>query len=405
MGRRKRRNPWCCPSDSSWSSAMTLGAELRVYLLTFKCLGLFCITLECDSGFRSYASRTDGKISLIGLLCSQCISLVALGHLAFRPGEYKLPLNGDVGNTYFLANYGLACLTIVLIHLYFYVRRSRLTSLVSLLLHHNRTDLENRHEGEFARVYAVYASQVLLSAFVQFNSFVDADVELWKKVVLSAISTYSYILIGLVVSFHYCLVRISASLMLLYNQDLSQLVDCNLVLSETLCVLRLRQRSRLLWVCSRRISSEFGLIIVLIMAFLLFSAPAAPFFLIIIAFEIDAGNIEMQILWHGLTTTLLWNLSIMVAILMTLRTDLVRKEANKTAKILAKVPRTGTGLDRMIEKFLLKNLRQQPILTAYGFFALDKSTLFKLFTAIFTYMVILVQFKEMEITTKTTNKF
>ncbi|XP_052852756.1 gustatory and pheromone receptor 39a isoform X2 [Drosophila gunungcola] len=80
-------------------------------------------------------------------------------------------------------------------------------------------------------------------------------------------------------------------------------------------------------------------------------------------------------------------------------------QANKTAKILAKVPRTGTGLDRMIEKFLLKNLRQQPILTAYGFFALDKSTLFKLFTAIFTYMVILVQFKEMEITTKTTNKF
>ncbi|XP_068151310.1 gustatory and pheromone receptor 39a [Drosophila tropicalis] len=75
-------------------------------------------------------------------------------------------------------------------------------------------------------------------------------------------------------------------------------------------------------------------------------------------------------------------------------------QANKTAKILSKIPRTGTGLDRMVEKFLLKNLRQQPILTAYGFFALDKSTLFNLFTAIFTYMVILVQFKEMENSTK-----
>lgn len=133
-------------------------------------------------------------------------------------------------------------------------------------------------------------------------------------------------------------------------------------------------------------------------------------------------------------------------------------QANKTAKMLTKVPRTGTGLDRMvrihflhylcttgttltniieknhfqvktkllffqIEKFLLKNLRQKPILTAYGFFALDKSTLFKvihfvsqrqtliasiliqLFTAIFTYMVILVQFKEMENSTKSINKF
>lgn len=48
----------------------------------------------------------------------------------------------------------------------------------------------------------------------------------------------------------------------------------------------------------------------------------------------------------------------------------------------------------------MKNLHQKPILTAYGFFPMDNTTLFKLFTAIFTYMVILVQFKEMETTNK-----
>lgn len=53
-----------------------------------------------------------------------------------------------------------------------------------------------------------------------------------------------------------------------------------------------------------------------------------------------------------------------------------------------------------INKFLMKNLHQKPILTAYGFFPMDNTTLFKLFTAIFTYMVILVQFKEMETTNK-----
>ncbi|XP_070069981.1 gustatory and pheromone receptor 39a isoform X1 [Drosophila takahashii] len=106
-----------------------------------------------------------------------------------------------------------------------------------------------------------------------------------------------------------------------------------------------------------------------------------------------------------LVTNIVWLSPTLMTCAASFMSNRVGIQANKTAKILAKVPRTGTGLDRMIEKFLLKNLRQQPILTAYGFFALDKSTLFKLFTAIFTYMVILVQFKEMENSTKTINKF
>ncbi|KRJ98803.1 gustatory and pheromone receptor 39a isoform X2 [Drosophila yakuba] len=100
-----------------------------------------------------------------------------------------------------------------------------------------------------------------------------------------------------------------------------------------------------------------------------------------------------------------WLAPMLFYLILPLLVNDIHNLANKTAKILAKVPRTGTGLDRMIEKFLLKNIRQQPILTAYGFFTLDKSTLFKLFTAIFTYMVILVQFKEMENSTKSINKF
>ncbi|XP_017016508.1 gustatory and pheromone receptor 39a isoform X1 [Drosophila kikkawai] len=106
-----------------------------------------------------------------------------------------------------------------------------------------------------------------------------------------------------------------------------------------------------------------------------------------------------------LLTNIVWLSPTLLTCAAGFMSNRVAVQANKTAKILAKVPRTGTGLDRMIEKFLLKNLRQQPILTAYGFFALDKSTLFKLFTAIFTYMVILVQFKEMENTTKAISKF
>ncbi|XP_013101677.1 gustatory and pheromone receptor 39a [Stomoxys calcitrans] len=90
--------------------------------------------------------------------------------------------------------------------------------------------------------------------------------------------------------------------------------------------------------------------------------------------------------------------------LTALMTRNVEELARNTAKFLAKSCRSNDGMDKMIDKFLLKNLRQKPILTAYGFFSLDKSTLFKLFTTVFTYMVVLVQFKEMESTTKQLEK-
>ncbi|XP_069963048.1 plasmanylethanolamine desaturase 1 isoform X2 [Bactrocera oleae] len=100
-------------------------------------------------------------------------------------------------------------------------------------------------------------------------------------------------------------------------------------------------------------------------------------------------------------------------------------QANNTLKILAKIPHTGTGLDKMVDKFLMKNIRKKPMLTAYGFFQLDRSALFKvlaifeidyilcinltlflipqLFTAIITYIMILVQFTDIENSLKSKN--
>ncbi|XP_073826232.1 gustatory receptor 39a [Musca autumnalis] len=117
----------------------------------------------------------------------------------------------------------------------------------------------------------------------------------------------------------------------------------------------------------------------------------------------------------------MWMIPICIFLFVGLLNNNITEEAKKTVTILARYSRTNTGADKMakktatilskvflknsrvnkvIDKFLLKNLRQKPILTAYGFFSLDRSALFKLFTTVFTYMVVLVQFKELESSTK-----
>ncbi|EDW11293.2 gustatory and pheromone receptor 32a isoform X1 [Drosophila mojavensis] len=71
-------------------------------------------------------------------------------------------------------------------------------------------------------------------------------------------------------------------------------------------------------------------------------------------------------------------------------------EANTTSQILARVYGKSKEFQNIIDKFLTKSIKQEVQFTAYGFFAIDNSTLFKIFSAVTTYLVILIQFKQLE---------
>ncbi|XP_032592018.1 gustatory and pheromone receptor 32a isoform X1 [Drosophila grimshawi] len=72
------------------------------------------------------------------------------------------------------------------------------------------------------------------------------------------------------------------------------------------------------------------------------------------------------------------------------------REANITSQILARVYGKSKEFQNIIDKFLTKSIKQEVQFTAYGFFAIDNSTLFKIFSAVTTYLVILIQFKQLE---------
>ncbi|BFF97296.1 gustatory receptor 68a [Drosophila madeirensis] len=76
--------------------------------------------------------------------------------------------------------------------------------------------------------------------------------------------------------------------------------------------------------------------------------------------------------------------------------DCLASEANTTSQILARVYGKSKEYQNIIDKFLTKSIKQDVQFTAYGFFAIDNSTLFKIFSAVTTYLVILIQFKQLE---------
>ncbi|XP_030383912.1 gustatory receptor 68a [Scaptodrosophila lebanonensis] len=76
--------------------------------------------------------------------------------------------------------------------------------------------------------------------------------------------------------------------------------------------------------------------------------------------------------------------------------DCLASEANTTSQILARVYGKSKEFQNIIDKFLTKSIKQDVQFTAYGFFVIDNSTLFKIFSAVTTYLVILIQFKQLE---------
>uniref|UniRef100_A0A6P4EP57 Gustatory receptor n=1 Tax=Drosophila rhopaloa TaxID=1041015 RepID=A0A6P4EP57_DRORH len=76
--------------------------------------------------------------------------------------------------------------------------------------------------------------------------------------------------------------------------------------------------------------------------------------------------------------------------------DCLASETNSTAQILSRVYGKSKQFQNLIDKFLTKSIKQDLEFTAYGFFSIDNSTLLSIFSAVTTYLVILIQFKQLE---------
>ncbi|XP_039949685.1 gustatory and pheromone receptor 32a-like [Bactrocera tryoni] len=87
-----------------------------------------------------------------------------------------------------------------------------------------------------------------------------------------------------------------------------------------------------------------------------------------------------------------------VALLMR-RSDVATKEANGISRVVARIYGRGTAQQRLIDKFLTFSIKQDVQFTAFDFFPINMSTLFNICSAIIAYVVILIQFKQLNETT------
>ncbi|XP_017064339.2 gustatory and pheromone receptor 39a isoform X1 [Drosophila eugracilis] len=365
--------------------------DLRLYLRLLHLMGIMCWNFDSERCQLITTPQNERyAVAYAGFIFAATTACFTFAHL--QSYRFHIAIYNRTGNFYETIIFRSTCLVIFLLYLILYVRRHRHRDLVQHLLCLNRRCVDRCTDRQFLYNLLLYGLLSVVCFGNYLHGYSRAGLAALPLALCMVVYTYAFLVLCLLLVFFVCLKQIMAAGLIHYNRQL-----CEGGLAPGL-----RGRQQILTVCWGELNECFGIIMLPIVALVLLMAPSGPFYLISTVLEGKFGQADYLSM---LLTSSTWDTPWMIMLVLMLRTNGIIVQANKTAKILAKVPRTGTGLDRMIEKFLLKNLRQQPILTAYGFFALDKSTLFKLFTAIFTYMVILVQFKEMENTTKSINKF
>ncbi|XP_069963702.1 gustatory and pheromone receptor 32a [Bactrocera oleae] len=85
-----------------------------------------------------------------------------------------------------------------------------------------------------------------------------------------------------------------------------------------------------------------------------------------------------------------------IAALLINYSDAATKEAKATSRAVARIYGRDAAQQKLIDRFLSKSIKQDIQFTAYGFFNIDKSTLFNMGSAITAYLVIIIQFKQLE---------
>lgn len=299
---------------------MSYRTELRIYLISLKWIGLLCTTN--DTNETCYISETDDIQALIGFIAAQIVSWTALLYLLLSPDHVAIT-DSVVANTYLLIDYCSACLTISMVYLMFYVKRRSLIALLGLLLESNRKDLRDCYAKQFFARFLIHVCMSTVCGII-FGQSVNYNISLVSRILLCLIFTYSYMLIGLIIVLYSCLTQVLAALLHLYNRDLLAATEA----TKTTTMWRpiLWQRNQMLIICHEQLNSDFGLVMVLITAFGILSAPAAPFYLITIIFGPNASQLDTYTFIRILIVTITWNIPWLAVLVMIFRKDEVSIE-------------------------------------------------------------------------------
>ncbi|XP_039951727.1 gustatory and pheromone receptor 39a-like isoform X1 [Bactrocera tryoni] len=373
---------------------------LRFYTILLRCLGIIPIGY-CQKE-NKYVLQTGWKFQLMHWNL-QCIYTLSMAILITRRESFFSTKNNYIENNYWnLLVFG-AMLVQLLINAWIFTLRRFHLHILNYCIHltEELSGIATRKVGLYQLVMMVAVMGAsALNTFFLWNRFSVPSTfrETCLHIPWLIFQIYFFIL-SFILSIYICIVQIIAGHLITLNTFITMITFQRRLRITDIYLDNIQNcleiYDNILFICTEYISKSYGVIFVLIT---FISTLDITFIVYGMYTGLMEGYLEKI---YCIAQSVSFALPSVIFLCMMLLGSNIPGQANETVKILAKIPHTGTGLDKMVDKFLMKNIRKKPILTAYGFFQLDRSALFKLLTAIITYIMILVQFTDIENSLKT----
>lgn len=304
---------------------MSSVSQLYFHIKTLNFFGLLCCNYRCDDKWRlstNYGHKIRALFTLVSVHI--LIPTMLVCGIVFVD-EFHMPKYNRVGNQYFVVQFELSGLLLMVLYYYFYrSRKKNFEFLVMVLRLFDECDCCKVSSSRlYRKYYLVYFVVCSLSSCLYCLIFVQSQMSWYIAMPYAAVFIATIWINGILVLMHFSVVKIMETWMRFLNHQLrtttsKEVKDLHRILSK---------RSRLIGITTKEVNRNYGFVLLLIIGFVAATGASGPFYLVS-QYYVQRGS---QPTWYMVMITfnsLVWD-SPMITILLAMSTcDVYNNEVN-----------------------------------------------------------------------------
>lgn len=264
--------------------------DLKPFLWTLNLYGLFnCDFVDSydeDGYFRRTLHNRVHSVAVLLLVQALCAFLF-LYWLLFRK-QFDIDAYNSTGNIYLNINYAFGCVLVSVIYFYFFTGQLCFMQTLDTVLRYQEEFSQYRCSNWNLRhwfwIYVFLATTEILN---NYRAFESTNVATLANICFQLMSNLVFLLCGIIILLYVAVIKIIKSCLRHVNKEIHRLLlgkkskGKNRNLKEWMA-----SRKKLLDFCQNELSERFGIILLVILAFMVFSAPSGPFYFISVTLKL-----------------------------------------------------------------------------------------------------------------------
>lgn len=285
--------------------------DLKPFVWTLNVLGL--LSSSCNE---THGATTHSKIrSVIVLIVAQVTCGSLLIYWVFYGEQFNIKSYNSTGNIYLKLNYVFGCVLVSTIYLHFFACHLFYEKMIDCIIEYQEECLQCRCRGwNLRNWYFLYVFLVVSEVWNNYKAFEYTQLEMGAWTCYQVLCNLVYIICGIVIMLFVAMRKILNCYLHHLNNEFKEILTGSKAKTKCSHLRRLMvKRKGILDFCRNELSDRFGLVLLLIVAFIVFSGPSGPFYFVSVTTKQKFASTSALV--TNFIVTLYWNVPWLVLII------------------------------------------------------------------------------------------